>query len=70
MKSNVGSFDAAVRFVIGCLILGIGNHHESWWGLLGLIPIFTSFAGYCPLYLPFKIDTTFTDEVHPPHGQE
>jgi len=64
MKSNVGSYDAAVRFVLGCLILGIGNHTHSWWGLLGLVPIVTSFAGYCPLYLPFHIDTTFTDRPH------
>lgn len=61
MKTNVGSYDAAVRFVLGCLIMGIGNHHDSLWGLIGLIPIFTSLAGFCPLYLPFHIDTTFTD---------
>ena len=66
MKSNVGFFDAAVRFVLGCLIMGLGNQQESGWSLLGLIPIATSFAGFCPLYLPFRIDTNFRDKSHGP----
>ena len=65
MKTNVGSYDVAVRFVTGCIILGLGVHLENWWGLLGLVPIATAVACYCPLYLPVHIDTTSTDESHP-----
>ena len=64
MKHNVGSFDGAVRFVAGCFILWLGVHYENWWGLVGLVPIATALAGYCPLYVPLHVDTTFTDAPH------
>ncbi len=61
MKSNIGSFDVAARFVVGCLIGMWGVQHETWWGLVGLVPVITALAGYCPLYTLFHIDTTSTD---------
>ncbi len=64
MKANVGSFDAAVRFSVGCIILGLGIHLENFWFLLGFVPIITSIVCFCPLYVPFHIDTTFTDRPH------
>jgi len=64
MKTNVGSYDAAIRFVVGCILLGYGAHHLNPWGLLGFIPIMTAATGCCPLYYPFHIDTTFTDRPH------
>src|SRR6478736_7104748 len=39
MKTNIGSYDEAVRFVGGCLIGLWGVRAESWWVLLGLIPV-------------------------------
>ncbi len=64
MKTNVGSYDGAVRFVLGCFILGLGAHYSSWYGLLGLIPVITSIGGFCPLYAVLHVDTTFTDRTH------
>jgi hypothetical protein len=64
MKANVGSYDAAVRFTVGCIIFGLGLHFENWWGLVGLAPIATAITGFCPLYLPFHLDTTSTDRPH------
>ncbi len=61
MKTNVGSYDAAVRFVIGLLALGWGAHYENWWGLLGLIPVITAACAVCPLYSLLHLSTTFTD---------
>ena len=61
MKSNIGSFDVAVRFVLGCLIGMCGVQQETWWGLVGLVPVITALLGYCPLYTLFHIDTTSTD---------
>ena len=65
MKTNLGSYDVAVRFVTGCIILFLGVHHQSWWGFVGLVPITTAICAFCPLYLPFHLDTTWTDR--PPH---
>ncbi|HTL68037.1 MAG TPA: DUF2892 domain-containing protein [Lacunisphaera sp.] len=70
MKENVGSYDAAVRFIVGCVIIAWGAHNESWWGLLGLAPLATAIAAFCPLYWPLHIDTTFTDRPHSHHGPE
>ena len=50
MKANVGSYDCAARFVIGCLVLLAANHFHSWWGLLGILPILNAIVSFCPLY--------------------
>ncbi len=61
MKPNIGSYDVAARFVIGCLIGMWGVQKETWWGLIGALPVITALSGYCPLYTLFHIDTTSTD---------
>ncbi|MDE4542950.1 MULTISPECIES: DUF2892 domain-containing protein [unclassified Thermoanaerobacterium] len=60
MKSNVGSVDKIVRYVIGIillLLLFILKGNARYWGLLGLIPILTAAFGFCPLYKIFGIST-------------
>jgi len=57
MKKNVGGIDRILRFVIGHAIIFLGIAFESWWGLLGVIPILTGFFGYCGLYVPLGIST-------------
>ncbi|MDP1580446.1 MAG: DUF2892 domain-containing protein [Candidatus Didemnitutus sp.] len=57
MKTNIGSYDAGARFVLGCVILFLGVRAESWWGAVGFVPLVTAFLGYCPLYWPFRWDT-------------
>ena len=57
MKKNIGSLDRNIRFVLGAVILIIGYINESWWGLIGLIPILTVLINWCPLYVPFNIST-------------
>jgi hypothetical protein len=56
MKANVGSYDAAARFVAGCALLLLANHGHRW-GLAGLAIIATA-VGFCPLYWLFRIQTT------------
>jgi hypothetical protein len=63
MKHNVGSYDAAVRFVAGCAVLFWGVNVESWWGLLGVLPVLTAVSEFCPLYTLLHLDTTFTDRT-------
>lgn len=58
---NIGSYDAGVRFIGGCVILFIGSHTESAWGWWGLVPLATALAEFCPLYWVFRIDTTSSD---------
>jgi hypothetical protein len=57
MKTNVGSFDAAARFLAGCTLLFLGVHGLGWWGLLGILPILSSVTGFCVVYAICGINT-------------
>lgn len=57
MKTNVGSIDRILRFIVGLGILGAGYYFKSWWGLVGLGPILTGVFRFCPAYLPFGLST-------------
>ena len=57
MKKNVGSYDAAVRFLVGCAVLYLGVNGLGWWALLGFLPVLSAIAGFCPLYWLFGLDT-------------
>ncbi|MFC1660493.1 DUF2892 domain-containing protein [Gemmatimonadota bacterium] len=58
MKCNMGKTDRIFRLIVGAAIIAAGFYFQSWWGLVGLILVGTSFVAWCPAYLPFKIDTT------------
>jgi hypothetical protein len=57
MKKNMGFTDRWVRIVIGLAIIAAGFYYESWWGLIGIVPLATALIRTCPLYLPFGIST-------------
>lgn len=57
MIKNMGGADKVIRLTIGVIILIVGYLNESWWGLIGLIPILTSIFNFCPMYVPLKINT-------------
>lgn len=57
MKKNVGNIDRGIRIVAGLAIGAAGIYYNSWWGLVGLIPILTALVRTCPLYLPFGLST-------------
>lgn len=57
MNRNVGSADRIARIVLGTAILVAGAVLDSWWGLVGLVPLATGLIGWCPAYLPFGIST-------------
>ncbi len=63
MKKNVGSIDKVVRVVLGLVIIALGILNQSWWGLVGVLPIFTATLGWCPAYLTFGISTCKTKTV-------
>lgn len=57
MNCNVGTPDKILRIIIGLAIGGLGIYFQSWWGLIGLIPILTAIFGFCPLYSIIKVNT-------------
>jgi hypothetical protein len=57
MKMNVGKTERIIRLVVGVVIVVIGIVFQSWWGLVGLVPIATALAGWCPPYALLGIDT-------------
>jgi hypothetical protein len=58
MMKNIGTPDKWIRIVIGLFLLSlIFWGPETLWGLVGIIPIATALVNFCPLYVPFKINT-------------
>jgi hypothetical protein len=58
MNKNEGTLDRIVRIVVGLALLSlvvIGPH--TYWGLVGLVPLFTGLAGFCPAYRLFGLST-------------
>jgi len=58
MKPNVGNLDRSLRIAVGLILLSlvfIGP--ETPWGLLGLIPLVTGIAGFCPVYCVGGVNT-------------
>ncbi len=46
-----------VRVVLGVGIIAIGIYFKSWWGAIGVVPLFTAAMGWCPAYVPFGISS-------------
>lgn len=57
MKMNESKTDRTIRTVLGAAILVLGLVVGSWWGLLGLIPLVTGLAGFCPIYAALGFST-------------
>ncbi len=57
MKQNVGGTDKLIRIILSMVIMGAGFYIPSWWGLLGLVPLFTALGAWCPLYAVANIST-------------
>jgi hypothetical protein len=58
MTSNIGSIDRFIRIAVGLGLLSlIVIGPQTWWGLLGLIPLATAVIGWCPPYALLGIST-------------
>jgi hypothetical protein len=58
MKTNVGSIDRAMRIAVGLILAGLAaTGTVGWWGWLGLVPLATGIAGWCPPYAMLGIST-------------
>ncbi len=62
MKTNVGSLDRILRYILGFAILGAGYYYKSWFGLIGLGPIITATVRFCPAYPLIGMNTCSVKE--------
>lgn len=60
MNANVGSIDKVIRLVLAAVFFSlffILQGDLKWIGLIGIVPLVTALAGWCPLYAVFGIKT-------------
>jgi hypothetical protein len=58
MTRNVGGPDKALRMIAGVMLLALGAFGPlGWWGLIGLVPLGTALAGFCPVYTLMGLNT-------------
>lgn len=58
---NEGTIDRVLRVGLGLgLIALVFTGPHTPWGFLGLVPLFTGLAGYCPLYSLIGVNTCRT----------
>lgn len=57
MTCNIGKIDKSIRIIAGIGIIAAGFYFNSWWGAVGIIPLFTAAVGWCPLYVPLGISS-------------
>lgn len=63
MKKNMGTIDKAIRILVAVVIAvlyftnTISGTLAIVLGILAVVFILTSFISFCPLYLPFGINT-------------
>jgi len=53
MKANVGTIDRSIRIILGLALLSLLfllDGRIRWVGLIGVIPLLTAVASFCPLY--------------------
>lgn len=51
MKSNVGGIDRVLRIGAGLVLIGLTLAGTiGVWGWIGVVPLVTGLAGFCPLY--------------------
>ncbi len=62
MEKNVGQLDKTLRLILGVVIIVVGIVNQSWWGLIGLIPLLTALLGNCPLYSLIGASTCSTKD--------
>jgi hypothetical protein len=58
MQQNIGPLDRAIRLIVGIGLLSlVFVGPQTWWGLVGLVPLVTSLIGWCPPYAMFGLNT-------------
>lgn len=58
MNRNVGGIDKVARIAAGAGLLGatVAGLIPAW-GYIGIVPLVTGLAGWCPLYMLFGLNS-------------
>jgi hypothetical protein len=58
MTPNIGSIDRLLRIVAGLVLIALAaTGTVGWWGWIGVVPVATALAGWCPAYALFGLKT-------------
>jgi hypothetical protein len=58
MKSNVGTWDRALRIIVGIALIALAATGTiGVWGWIGVVPLVTGAIGWCPAYTAFGISS-------------
>lgn len=58
MKLNVGTLDRTLRIVAGVVLVALAaTGTVGLWGWIGVVPLATGLAGWCPAYSLLGIDS-------------
>ena len=58
MPRNEGMIDRVLRVLVGLVLLAlVFTGPQTAWGWIGLVPLATGLAGFCPLYAVLGIRT-------------
>ena len=58
MTVNEGVLDRTIRVVLGIGLIAIALvGPRTPWGFIGVVPLLTGLAGFCPLYRPAGLST-------------
>ncbi|MCB9072269.1 MAG: DUF2892 domain-containing protein [Bdellovibrionaceae bacterium] len=58
MKKNIHPIERVVRVVLGLFLCSLAFWGpQSYWFLLGIIPVLTGFMGWCPPYAMLGMST-------------
>lgn len=61
LKKNVGYLDSVIRTVVGAIAIIVGFYLDSYWGLLGLLLVFSGAISFSPIYRIMKFSTMNPD---------
>lgn len=62
---NEGSLDRILRVILGVFLLSLTVvGPKTAWGWIGLLPLITGIAGFCPLYRLLGISTCPMTRAH------
>ncbi len=58
LRRNEGTIDRALRVLLGIALLTlVFVGPQTWWGLVGIVPLLTGLVGTCPLYSLLGLST-------------
>ena len=58
MKANVGTLDRGLRIAAGIALIALAATGTiGAWGWIGVVPLITAFAGFCPAYKLIGLST-------------